>query len=374
MLKSCAIICELNPIHKGHCHIIKTASEKFGAESVKIAVMSGHFTQRCTPAILDKYTRAEFAVRAGADIVVELPFPWSASGVEDFARGGIYVASALLADGVVFGSESGEAERIFRAAEIKDTEEFTKKAQLVDSVNRDVGSAAIFDRVMAEFGVPPFGANDKLGMEYVRFGKKFKMTEFHPVPRILGINSASEIRARVFSEGIDWLKGMDPAFLYEMLAKNEAMICDESRCDELFFHHCRLYLRDTDNPVLQYAVKTAKLSANSEEFIRRLPTKKYTLARMRREILFSILDVQREMSAENPQFTVLLAANEKGREYLRERGKSFAIPVITKPADGEVTDGTRTRQYKLQLSADELYALLINKPAGEFVRKHPRIQ
>ena len=38
-----------------------------------IAVMSGNFMQRGTPALLDKFTRAEMAVKNGVDLVVELP-------------------------------------------------------------------------------------------------------------------------------------------------------------------------------------------------------------------------------------------------------------------------------------------------------------
>ena len=53
------IIAEYNPFHAGHAHQIAAVKKFCGAEVV--AVMSGHFTQRGAPTILDKHTRASLA-------------------------------------------------------------------------------------------------------------------------------------------------------------------------------------------------------------------------------------------------------------------------------------------------------------------------
>ena len=76
-MKTAAIICEFNPLHHGHAHILGEIRKR--ADCV-IAVMSGNFVQRAEPALIDKYTRAELAVRGGADLVVELPPPFSSAG------------------------------------------------------------------------------------------------------------------------------------------------------------------------------------------------------------------------------------------------------------------------------------------------------
>ena len=51
--------------------------------------MSGDFVQRGTPAITDKFSRAEMALRAGADLVLELPVPCALGSAEYFATGAI---------------------------------------------------------------------------------------------------------------------------------------------------------------------------------------------------------------------------------------------------------------------------------------------
>ena len=81
------IIAEYNPFHAGHAYQISQI-KKFCAEEI-IAVMSGSFTQRGSPAILDKWTRARLAILNGCDLVLELPFVKAVRSAQDFARGGI---------------------------------------------------------------------------------------------------------------------------------------------------------------------------------------------------------------------------------------------------------------------------------------------
>lgn len=46
--------------------------------------MSGNFLQRGEPALLSKWKRAEMALRAGADIVFELPFQFAVQQADIF--------------------------------------------------------------------------------------------------------------------------------------------------------------------------------------------------------------------------------------------------------------------------------------------------
>ena len=72
-MKVVGIVCEYNPFHTGHMRQIDILRNS-GAEII-ICAMSGNFTQRGEMTVADKYARAEAAVKCGADIVVELPFP-----------------------------------------------------------------------------------------------------------------------------------------------------------------------------------------------------------------------------------------------------------------------------------------------------------
>ena len=76
------IVSEFNPFHRGHEYLVSEA-KKLGAKAV-VCAMSGNAVQRGELAICDKYTRAEAAVRCGADLVVELPYPYSSASAETF--------------------------------------------------------------------------------------------------------------------------------------------------------------------------------------------------------------------------------------------------------------------------------------------------
>ena len=101
-----AIICEYNPFHNGHKHQIDAIRREFGADTRIIAIMSGNYTQRGLTAIADKSVRAKAATMCGANLVLELPFPFSSSSAELFATAGVSIANDLgIVDYLSFCSE-----------------------------------------------------------------------------------------------------------------------------------------------------------------------------------------------------------------------------------------------------------------------------
>lgn len=65
------IICEFNPFHAGHKHLI--GQVKCHPGDAVVCVMSGNFVQRGAFAVYDKRARTETALKGGADLVLELP-------------------------------------------------------------------------------------------------------------------------------------------------------------------------------------------------------------------------------------------------------------------------------------------------------------
>ena len=71
------VVCEFDPLHRGHERLLRRAGE---SGRVLVCAMSGNFTQRGGAACVEKFARAEMAVRNGADLVLELPTVWAAWG------------------------------------------------------------------------------------------------------------------------------------------------------------------------------------------------------------------------------------------------------------------------------------------------------
>ena len=102
------LITEYNPFHKGHEYHIKMAKELTGADHA-IVVMSGNYVQRGTPAFMDKYTRASIALNHGADLILELPLPFSCSSAEYFALAAVSILDKTgIIDSICFGAETDD--------------------------------------------------------------------------------------------------------------------------------------------------------------------------------------------------------------------------------------------------------------------------
>ena len=111
------LVVEYNPFHLGHLHHLAEA-KRLTAPDATVAVMSGCFTQRGEPAVTDKWTRAEMALRHGVDLVLELPFAWAVRSAPYFASGATRLLAAIGATNICFGSESGSLAPLEQAAEV----------------------------------------------------------------------------------------------------------------------------------------------------------------------------------------------------------------------------------------------------------------
>ena len=132
-MSTVGIVCEYNPFHKGHEYQIQQAKLLTGAEHV-ICFMSGNFLQRGVPAIADKHTRTEIALRCGVDAVFEIPFVYASSSARDYAHAAVCMMNALDGiDYISFGAECDDMDLLQKIAELTVNEppqvsEFIKKS------------------------------------------------------------------------------------------------------------------------------------------------------------------------------------------------------------------------------------------------------
>ena len=104
MSRILGVISEYNPLHSGHLFHLQKSKELINPD-YSVCVMSGNFCQRGDPSIIDKWSRAESAIRAGFDMVIELPTVYSISSAENFAEGAIKILSSFKDVTLSFGSE-----------------------------------------------------------------------------------------------------------------------------------------------------------------------------------------------------------------------------------------------------------------------------
>ena len=171
-MKTIGIVTEYNPFHKGHAYMIEEAKKKAGADRV-VVVMSGSFVQRGEPAIFDKWTRTEAALKNGADLVLELPVLFAAANAETFARAAVRILEETgIVDVLCFGSESGDLHSMQEAARLmeNETEEFQHllKEHLDEGLSYPAARAKaleIVSQISSEILSRP---NHILGLEYLK--------------------------------------------------------------------------------------------------------------------------------------------------------------------------------------------------------------
>ena len=402
-MKTIGIVCEYNPFHTGHKRQIDILREN-GAETV-ICAMSGNFSERGELTVADKYTRAETAIKCGADIVIELPFPFSSLSAEGFARSGVHILSALGCDTISFGSECADKELLTRAADVIISEDFI---EAYTAGEKNQGSAkAYFDLLSSFLGEKnALLSNDILAISYIAAIKRADLNiDVFPIKRngaaytesrlTDGYPSATAIRGAVKSSPEGFLSVTEdhvPHKALEVLRSAQAggfapVFTDCIGSDILSFFKlmspdeiCARAIKKSDGGasvledgcgIVERLCGCAKKANNFEDFVGKAYNSRYTDARINRVILFSLLGVSDIFAKAVPEYTTLLGANENGRKYLSEIRKTVEFPIITKPADAP--EGVLTGILRL---SDSLYASAMPKGVNFdfFIKKHPYME
>lgn len=375
-MKTVAIICEYDPFHLGHKKQIDLVREHFGNDTTVISVMSGSTIQRGRLSIYPKHLRAEAAIKNGSDLVLELPYPYCSSSAEYFARGAVALISELGGiDVLAFGSENGDISELSRAAEVIRSEEYLSAIR-ENGKNGHIKSAEEIFRSLSGDGFPTT-PNDILAVEYIAALKDENCGILPYTYKREEGYSASRSREIIYENGD----------LTEMLSESAISVfqktvpTDTSAYESVALHTIRM----TDAEVLSsyYGMNggvAGLIKANAEstsslnELISSSVNKSYTAARIRRAILSSVFGVKAETVKDRPLFTNLLAANQKGREYLSKVRKTTSINIVTKPADGSLLPENVCKQFELSLKADKLMVLCRKEAVSEIFKRNPYIE
>ena len=346
------IVAEYNPFHLGHKYQIDKIREMFGKDTAVVAVMSGNYTQRGELAIFDKYTRAEAAVLAGVDLVLELPFPYSMSGAEFFARAGVSILDSLgVVDYLCFGSECADIEALKKAADAL-CDEILPKEESHDA--RGYADKCEDICKMSGISAEIFSPNNILGIEYI---KAIKSLESNIVPITIkrigaGYNeekttskafqSAMSIRSLLRDRddsALDYIPNETKNTIIRALQNGEAPT-DQSRLDTAVIASLRLNspkaseheLHDLGGGLYNRIRNASFFTDNILSLTELVKTKKYTTARLRRAIWYSYLGVTSSDVRALPTYTRVLGMNASGCALLKRIKKASAFTVITKPS------------------------------------------
>lgn len=383
-------ICELNPFHNGHYSLFENMRQE--KSDFIVAVMSGNYVQRGQPAIFDKWTRAKTALESGADLVIELPLPWSIAGAEQFAFGGVFLLHALgCVDNLFFGSECGDIQAIQQIASALSSPAFSEtltKIQQNDAgssfaVLRQKAIAALLGDEIASVLSHP---NNTLGIAYCQALEKLQSPIQPATIQRIGAGyhqeqihsndifpSATQLRAFLKENPTGDLspfmptacaailhtaviQGLGPVFpeklelavlakLRTLSVKELALLPDISEGLELRLHQ---------------AIRTA---VSLEELYDTVKTKRYTHARIRRLVLSAFLDITKADFAAPPPYAHILGMTKHGAKLLSQINATASIPLLTKYSDGKLLKSEHAKRiWELENKSVDLYSLAYPRP------------
>lgn len=421
-MKTVGIIAEYNPFHKGHAYQLRRAKELSGADFA-VVVMSGDFVQRGAPAIVDKYIRAEMALRGGADLVLELPVPYATGSAETFARGAVAVLEATgCVDALCFGSEAGTIESLLPYARLFEEEPPIYRDILQTYLKQGFSFPAARSRAAEEYRnsterILPCCAEDAdcrkaasvldspnniLGVEYLRalLRRKSRIEPltlrreaagYHELTLDTEMASASAIRnavaGRNTSDSLEQGTALPEAVRVQLpetsagllaeALQNKKTVSWKDISPQLFYrllHISQEELADMQDVGAELAARIYKnrfAFMTAEEFADQIKTRQVTHTRVTRALCHSLLGLsQRDLdgyrAANYPVYLRTLGFRKSAGELLSAVKRESASPLLVKTADaGKLLSPDRLALFEQDVAAAHLYESVITLKTGK---------
>lgn len=361
------VICEFDPLHRGHERLLRRAGE---SGRVLVCAMSGNFTQRGGTACVEKFARAEMAVRCGADLVVELPTPWAMATAEKFADGGVSLLAQCGVKTLYFGSECGDADALWATAEALLRADVHRAIRLEMDGGLPYAAArqAVLER---ETGLGALLAqpNNTLAVEYLKAIRRRGLAADAVTVRREdgghhGTASASHIRALLAAGQEAKAFALMPPQAADILGremKKGLAPADPARLERAMLARLRLMNEhdfasyDSGGEGLYRRVYRAVQEGGSlGDILTRATTKRYPTARVRRMLWAVFLGL--EAPGEDIPYVRILAATEAGRRLLRQM-RDAGVPVLTKAADVGRLGPSAEALFTREARRTDVYAL-----------------
>ena len=329
-MKIVGIICEYNPLHRGHTKQFEMIRSLLGDDTVIVCLMSGNFVQRGAPAIIDKSLRAQAAVCCGADLVLELPVTYALSSAEGFAAGGVRPLCGFC-DYLCFGAESADVQALTQTARALLSSDFPPMLRRQLDCGKSFPAAR--QAALEEMGLD--GAllslpNNILAVEYCKAMLSSGCT-MKPLPIQRGGDyhdetpddenpSATAVR-KLMAESADWSSYVPEGSRHifrnaslHTIAAGERAILSKLRT-----------MTDEEFEALPYGseglwrkfMHACRSEATLESIIAATKSKRYTRTRIDRMVMCAFLGISLQDFLSPVPYTRVLAFNDRGRAVLK---------------------------------------------------------
>ncbi len=402
------IIAEYNPFHNGHLYQIEQV-KKNGADYVVI-IMSGNFLQRGTPAILDKWTRTQTALSAGADLVIELPTVFATASAQYFARGGVSILDKLeCVDTISFGCESDDINLIHTLSSYLSKEPDVYKEKLQYFLRAGNSFPKAREMTLTECLSPEAAAfasspNNILALEYcVALLERGSSINILPIKREGNGYHDSELKKESFASATAIREILEKSFdhteccndtilpseLKNYIPESVYSIINEKKTDYVtlndfssLLHYKMLsdgnssleHFADVSGDLSDKIIKNLRHYRNYTSFCELLKSKELTYSRINRALTHILLNITQEMyedikTNDYAKYARILGFRKDASSLLSEIGKNTTIPLISKLADAsKILSDHELKYLEHDIFCSHVYESLVSSKTGDVIR------
>ena len=397
------IVSEYNPFHNGHILHLKKSLEMTKADFT-IAIMSGNFTQRGDTSLIDKWAKTEMALKQGIDLVIELPTLYAISSAENFADGAVKILNSLgIIDYISFGSEIGEIKPLDDVATVlsKEPKDFSEilKRQLRSGLSYPKAREIA---IQMYFGTSPIytealqNSNNILGIEYLKAIKRSKSNitpitikrnynNYNSNDVKSGVASATAIRTMIMQKkNIHTVVPYETYEILERLTEEEKIVPSLKVFEKEIIYNLRKMtiteianLADVTEGLENKIKQASNMTNNLEELIQKIKSKRYTETRIRRILLYSLLNITKKdmtISKKVMPYIRVLGFNKHGKRIISaiaENNPKIKIVVSVKKFLDTNRDMNLQSMMMKDILATNIYTLgFKNNPLGNLDYTH----
>ena len=302
-MKIVGIIAEFNPFHNGHKYLIQKAKQITKVD-IAICIISGNFTQLGNISIIDKFKRAKIAIENGADAIIELPTIYATASSQYFAFGAVNILNSLnCIDYLCFGSETANIDELSSIANklIANEKEIWKiiEEELKEGISfASARQNAISSFLTAQELTVSSLSNNILAIEYIKSLIKLKSSI---IPIAIKRNEQENITSATS--------------IRKMLHENNNNVYNYLPYKENYFE--KIMFNDNFYKIVQYNIvskgkeyikninevteglenkiyNAINISNNYDEFIHNIKSKRYQLSKIKRILIYILLDISKE--------------------------------------------------------------------------------
>ena len=347
------IVAEYNPFHNGHVYQLNKVKEIF-PDSIIIVILNGNFTQRGDVSVINKWDKTEILLDNNVDLVIELPIFYGINNADLFAKGALNILNELKIDTIVFGIERDNIDELQEAVKIKNSSEYDKLVKKLLDKGYSYPKAS-FDAIKKIGNIKIDSPNDILALSYIEeiINNKYNITPFgikrtndYHSKELNEISSASAIRNAIKNNvdikkyvPTDTLKYINKISIddYFDLLKYKIISID----DLTIYHDVK---EGIDNRIKKYISESNTL----EELISKVKTKRYTYNRIKRILLYILLDIKKDTKVNN--YIRPLGFNDKGSKYLKMIKSKLTLPLVSNYSSNKDL-------LSLEFKANSIYSL-----------------